>query len=124
IFHNLPFAILKGKSHNHKRKAGLLLHISSLQTPFCIGDLGPSSFAFADFLHRSNQRIWQMLPLTPIEKGQGYSPYSSISSRAGNTFFISPECLAQDGLLTNEFLQKLEMTSTVQIDFESVEVKK
>ena len=108
----------------HRRASGILLHISSLPSQFGIGDFGPGSYEFADFLHRSNQRVWQMLPLTQVEKGQGYSPYSSISSRAGNTFFISPELLVQDGLLTKEFLHKLKIASTAQIDFESVEVKK
>jgi len=124
LFNPLPFALIKGKSHAHKRKAGLLLHISSLPSAFGIGDLGPGAFVFADFLHRSNQRVWQMLPLTPVEEGQGYSPYSSISSRAGNTFFISPECLVKDGLLTKEFLQQLEIKPTDHVEFATVEEKK
>lgn len=89
----------------NKRGAGILLHISSLTSPFGIGDLGPGAKMFADFLHRSGQKYWQLLPLNPTEQGQGHSPYSSISSRAGNTLFISPQLLVNEGLLDPEHLQ-------------------
>ncbi len=85
-----------------KRSAGVLLHISSLPSSFGIGDVGPQARAFADFLKRSGQTYWQLLPLNPTEGGQGHSPYSSISSRAGNTLFISPEMLAQHGFLNDD----------------------
>ncbi|CAA9485755.1 MAG: GH77 [uncultured Segetibacter sp.] len=88
----------------NKRGAGILLHISSLPSPFGIGDMGPEAILFADFMQRSGQKFWQLLPLNPIEEGQGYSPYSSISSRAGNILLISPELLAEDGLLDAEDL--------------------
>ena len=84
---------------NNKRGAGVLLHITSLPSAFGIGDVGPEAKLFADFLRRSRQKYWQFLPINPTEQGQGHSPYSSISSRAGNTLLISPELLEKEGLL-------------------------
>ncbi|MFL5811124.1 MAG: malto-oligosyltrehalose synthase, partial [Flavisolibacter sp.] len=91
LFKKIPVAILKSQRVVNERGAGILAHISSLPSPFGIGDMGPEAKAFADFLSRSRQKYWQLLPLNPIEAGQGHSPYSSISSRAGNILFISPE---------------------------------
>ena len=80
------------------RGSGLLLHVTSLPSPYGIGDLGPSAFSWVDRLHASGQRWWQSLPLGPT--GYGDSPYQSMSSFAGNDMLISPEILITDGLLT------------------------
>lgn len=106
---------------DNKRGAGILLHISSLHSPFGIGDLGPESIQFADFLHRSGQKYWQLLPLNPTEEGQGHSPYSSISSRAGNTLLISPELLAKDGLIDPEELKQYFLPQEGKTDFAEAE---
>src|SRR3954471_7507285 len=87
-----------------KRSAGILLHITSLPSAFGIGDLGPGAFAFADFLQRSGQTFWQLLPLNPTTAGQGFSPYSAYSGMAGNPLLISPELLVKDGLLSKKDL--------------------
>lgn len=79
------------------RASGILLHISSLPSPFGIGDLGPSAYSFIDFLKSAGQKFWQVLPIGP--PGYGNSPYNCLSAFAGNTAFISPEMLAQDGLV-------------------------
>jgi len=81
------------------RASGVLMHISSLPSPWGTGDLGPGADRFADFLASAGQRLWQVLPLSPTEPGQGNSPYSGLSAFAGNTVFISPEILAREGLL-------------------------
>ena len=75
VLREIPFAILKGSFSPNKRGAGILLHISSLPSPFGIGDLGPEAKALGDFLHRSYQRFWQLLPLNPTEQGQAHSPW-------------------------------------------------
>src|SRR5271157_3872920 len=79
------------------RSSGMLLHVTSLPSPYGIGDLGPSAFSWVDRLHHAGQGWWQILPLGPT--GYGNSPYQSLSSFAGNGLFISPECLTSDGLL-------------------------
>ncbi|MCF0062481.1 malto-oligosyltrehalose synthase [Dyadobacter chenwenxiniae] len=118
IFRNLPVAVLKGKKPDNERKAGVLLHITSLASPFGIGDMGPEAFAFADFLANSSQKLWQILPLNPIEAAQSNSPYSALSSRAGNPLLISPEILVQEGLLEAEKLAGYELPQTGKTDYD------
>src|SRR5215472_7518704 len=79
------------------RSSGILLHVTSLPSPYGIGDLGPSAFSWLDRLHDAGQQWWQALPLGPT--GYGNSPYQSLSSFAGNGLLISPKCLISDGLL-------------------------
>src|SRR5271167_2054321 len=79
------------------RTSGVLLHVTSLPSPYGIGDLGPSAFSWLDRLHDAGQRWWQSLPLGPT--GYGNSPYQSLSSFAGNVLLISPARLISDGLL-------------------------
>ena len=80
-----------------KRSAGILLHISSLPSPYGIGTLGRQAYAFVERLAAANQRYWQVLPLGPT--GYGDSPYQSFSAFAGNPYFIDLEALIDDGLL-------------------------
>ena len=79
------------------RASGLLMHITSLPSPYGIGDLGPSAFSWIDRLHDAGQGWWQALPLGPT--GYGNSPYQSLSSFAGNGLLISPSSLISDELL-------------------------
>ena len=79
------------------RASGLLLHVTSLPSPYGIGDLGPTAFAWIDRLHDAGQAWWQSLPVGPT--GYGNSPYQPLSSFAGNTLVISPKGLVKDGLL-------------------------
>lgn len=87
------------------RVAGILLHITSLPSPFGIGDLGPTAYQFVDFLYASGQKLWQVLPLNPTCVEHGNSPYFSISLFAGNPLLISPELLCKDGLLSEKDLE-------------------
>jgi 4-alpha-glucanotransferase len=79
------------------RASGLLLHVTSLPSPYGIGDLGSSAYSWIDHLHDAGQRWWQSLPLGPT--GYGNSPYQEMSSFAGNALVISPGFLILDGLL-------------------------
>ena len=104
--------------HKSNRNAGILLHITSLPSMFGIGDFGPESKNFVDFLVRSKQRYWQLLPLNPISQEQAYSPYSSISSMAGNVLLISPDQLVADGLLTIADVKKYKIKPG-SVDFQA-----
>ncbi len=73
------------------RSCGVIMHITSLPSPFVIGDLGTAAYEFADLLEASSIRYWQILPLNYTEEGSGFSPYSGLSAFAGNTLVISPE---------------------------------
>lgn len=86
------------------RTSGILLHPTSLPSPFGIGDLGPEAYKFVDFLADAGQTLWQVLPLGPT--GYGDSPYASYSAFAGNTLLISPERLVDEGLLDHADLEE------------------
>lgn len=90
---------------NSARMAGILLHPTSLPSPYCIGDLGKGAYDFVDFLKKSGMRLWQILPLTPTSKGN--SPYSGCSAFAGSPLLISPDLLAKDRLLSESDLKSL-----------------
>ncbi len=79
------------------RASGILLHVTSLPSPYGIGDIGPAALSWIDRLHEADQSWWQALPLGPT--GYGYSPYQPLSSFAGNALLISPDDLIADGLL-------------------------
>lgn len=118
LFDKLPFSILTIQQEIVKeRTAGILMHITSLPGQFGIGEMGPEAFKFADFLHRTGQTYWQILPLNPTEDGQQHSPYSSTSSRAGNTLLISPELLLKEGLLEEHDLEQLQLHSSATVNF-------
>lgn len=87
------------------RASGVLLHPTSLPSPFGIGDLGESARTFVKRLAQSKQRWWQMLPLTA--PGSGGSPYSSISAFAGNTALIDPIALHRAGWVSEQALDNL-----------------
>jgi len=100
------------------RSSGILLHPTSLPGPYGIGDLGPNAYHFVDFLQRSGQSLWQVLPLGPT--GYGDSPYACYSAFAGNTLLISPERLLDDGLLTPSDLADPPSSADDRVDFEKV----
>ena len=98
------------------RCSGILMHISSLPGPYGIGTMGKSSFEFVDFLEKSGQSLWQILPLTPT--GYGDSPYQSCSAFAGNHYLIDLEALVEEGLLKKEELDKIQWCySETKADF-------
>lgn len=75
-----------------------MLPVFSLPSPYGIGTMGRGAFDFIDFLERSGQSLWQILPITPT--GPYDSPYQGLSAFAGNPHFIDPAFLAKEGLLT------------------------
>jgi 4-alpha-glucanotransferase len=81
-----------------KRESGVLLNISSLPGRFGIGGLSREAENFIEEISSIGFHIWQTLPITSI--GNGNSPYSSISTYAGNYLYLDPERF-DDGLLTN-----------------------
>ena len=79
------------------RGAGILLHVSSLPSPWGIGDFGLPALTWIEHLTAAGLGCWQFLPLGP--PGRGNSPYEPFSTFALNELFISPEWLIEDGLL-------------------------
>jgi 4-alpha-glucanotransferase len=100
-----------------RRASGVLLHITSLPSPFGIGDLGPAAYRFADFLAEARQSYWQILPLNPTGPARGNSPYDSSSAFAGNLLLISPELLLRDDLLARDELEHIPLLSGSRVDY-------
>ncbi|MGC8566980.1 MAG: 4-alpha-glucanotransferase [Caldisphaera sp.] len=82
------------------RGSGVLLPIFSLPGNCGIGDFGKYAYQFIDFLYDTGQMYWQVLPMNPIDPIYDNSPYSPLSSFAGNPLFISIEGLISDGYLS------------------------
>ena len=86
------------------RESGILMHITSLPSPYGVGTMGKEAYKFIDFLKKSGQAYWQILPVTPT--GYGDSPYQSCSTYAGNHYLIDLDMLVAEGLL-----KKRELTN-------------
>jgi len=90
-----------------ERASGVLLHITSLPGEWGVGTLGASAYGFVDLLAGSGQKYWQILPLGPVSPNFGYSPYSALSSFAGNPLLIDPHLLQQEEWVKSELLSGL-----------------
>ena len=97
------------------RMSGILLHPTSLPSPYGIGDLGESAYEFIDFLESAGQHLWQILPLT--HTGYGDSPYQSFSAFAGQPLLISPAHLIKLGLLEEVEVQNCPAGDEEHIDY-------
>jgi len=87
----------------NQRRAGVILHPTSLPGPHDQGDLGPDAYRFVDFMVASGLSIWQMLPIGPVHEDR--SPYMSLSMNAGNSNLISLEMLVRWGWLAPNTLR-------------------
>jgi len=83
---------------NKGRRAGIILHPTSLPGTYGIGELGAESFAFVDWLRESGMQLWQVLPLVPPDP-EYYSPYSGLDANCGNPLLVSIDALITEGLL-------------------------
>lgn len=98
------------------RANGILLHLSSLPSPYGIGTMGRCAYEFVDFLASGGQTYWQILPACPTTYGD--SPYQSFSVYAGNPYFIDLDMLAEEGLLKPEEYQQIEWSrDTDRVDY-------
>jgi len=98
-----------------ERGSGILLHPTSLPGPYGIGDLGPATYRWVDWLADTGCKLWQVLPLGPT--GYGDSPYQCFSAFAGNPYLISPELLLQENLLhSNDLVERLDFNPE-RVDF-------
>ena len=98
-----------------QRKCGIILHPTSLPSPYGIGDFGKGAYEFVDFLQRAKQNIWQVLPLGPT--GYGDSPYQNLSVFAGNHNMISPDLIIKDGYLRDNDLAAMPTFDSRNVDY-------
>ncbi len=101
------------------RTSGVLMHISSLPGSTGIGTLGVEAYNFVDFLVKSGQTYWQVLPLCPT--GFGDSPYQSFSTFAGNPYFIDFDILCEKGILNKADYEKINWGNDEEkVDFDKI----
>ena len=86
-----------------QRRAGVVLHPTSLPGPHGSGDFGPNAYRFVDWLHSAGQTLWQTLPLGPV--GPGNSPYMGSSAFAGNPCLVALEPMVRCGWISAASLQ-------------------
>src|SRR5580704_10978282 len=99
------------------RRSGILLHPTSLPGPAGIGDFGAEAYRFIDFLERSGNKLWQVLPLNPT--GYGDSPFQCFSASAGNPLLINLERLIEQGVLSQADLELHPSFPTDRVDYEA-----
>ena len=80
-----------------RRRAGVLLHPTSLPGPYGIGDLGPAAREWLAWMDSAELRVWQVLPIHPIDPWG--SPYAADSSVALEPLLLSIDALVDDGWL-------------------------
>jgi 4-alpha-glucanotransferase len=100
------------------RGAGILLHPTSLPGPFGVGDFGAGADAFVEWASEAGQVVWQVLPLCAT--GPTHSPYVGLSAFAGSSLLISPERLAEEGLLAASALDRAPAFPADRVDYLSV----
>ena len=88
-----------------KRSNGILLHISSLPSKYGVGDFGKNAYEFIDYLSLGKVKNWQVLPLN--QTGYSNSPYQSECAYSFSPYFISPEILYNEKLVTKKELNLL-----------------
>ena len=96
------------------------MHVTSVPSAYGIGDLGPTTYRFVDFLRQAGQACWQILPLNHTTSTTGHSPYSCFSAFAGNPLLISPVLLQRAGLLDKSDLARPPAFPAEKIDFRKV----
>ena len=99
-----------------QRRAGVILHPTSLPGPHGMGDFGPNAFKFVDWLHEVGQTMWQVLPLSPV--GPGDSPYMGSSAFAGNPLLVAFEPMVAQGWIASDSL--LREFDALRVDFRAV----
>jgi 4-alpha-glucanotransferase len=101
------------------RRAGVLLHPTSLPGPHGIGDAGPTSLRFLDRIADAGLGAWQLLPLGPC--GPGHPPYSALSAFAGNPLLISLQRLEKQGWLPRDATEDRPSFPTGHVEYAKVE---
>jgi 4-alpha-glucanotransferase len=81
-----------------RRRAGVLLHPSSLPGSGMCGTLGAGARRFVDLIADAGLQIWQVLPLGPTHPD--HCPYQLISVHAGNPDLIDLQWLVEKSWLT------------------------
>ena len=91
---------------------------TSLVGSYGIGEIGPNAYRFIDYLHEMKQTLWQILPIGPTDLHN--SPYSSLSTFAGNHLLISLDLLVKDDLIDYKYIEDFKRPKLNKINFENI----
>ncbi len=103
------------KSPLARRRAGIVLHLTSLSGPYGIGDISDGALSFIDALTGMHLGVWQFLPTGPTAYGN--SPYQPLSVFAGNENLIGIEPLLRAGLIDEDEAQPLRSLPENHVDY-------
>ena len=104
-----------------KRNTGVLMSITSLPSKYGIGCFDQAAYDFVDFLEKSGQKYWQILPLGASAHSSFDSPYQAYSAFAGNPYMISLDALIEEGVLTAEECEAVDFGSDPShVDYEKM----
>ncbi len=93
--------------------------VTSLPSRYGIGSFSREAYEFVDFLEEAGQTYWQILPLG--QTGYGDSPYQSVSTFAGNPYFIDLDCFVEAGYLEEADLATVDWgEDPVRVDYEKI----
>jgi 4-alpha-glucanotransferase len=106
---------------NKNRRAGVIVHPTSLPGPYGIGEIGIEARKLVDWLQEGGMQCWQVLPLVPPDP-KYYSPYSGLDSNCGNPLLISIDDLIALGLLAPS--DAPPTVPIADVDFEAVAATK
>lgn len=101
------------------RLAGVLCPVSSLPSPYGVGDFGATSRHFIDLLSSHGFKAWQILPLNPL--GYGHSPYQPFSSFALEELYVDLDALASKGLIEKP---NPSFAASEKVDYEGLRLYK
>lgn len=104
------------------RRAGIVLHPTSLPGSYGSGEIGSEALKFVDWLVDAGVQVWQVLPLVPPDPLY-WSPYSGEDALCGNVLLIPLDGLVHMGLLEEGDLPEA-MPSTRIAEFELVKTMK
>lgn len=103
------------KDMNFQRRAGILLHPTSLPGRYGMGEIGVEARSFIEILRRAGQTYWQLLPVGPT--GYGDSPYQALSTFAGNPMLLCFEDLKEEGLLKEADFDGMQEFPSTRVDY-------
>ena len=83
-----------------QRRAGVLLHPTSLPGPGYCGHFGADARHFVDLIAAAGLQVWQVLPLGPTHTDG--CPYQSFSVHAGSPDLIDLQWLVEHNWLSEQ----------------------
>lgn len=101
-----------------EKEYGILLPLSSINSPYGIGDLGKSAYKFVDYMAENGYTLWQMLPINNVDGTN--SPYSSDASLSLEELYLDLDYFVKKKLLTKDDLKKLKDLNGEKVNYKEI----